>query len=520
MPIPRSTLDTLRDRADLANLFRETGSDLRKEGDHFKTHCPVHEDDTPSLSINPDRGTFHCFGCGWSGDAFDFLQKTEHLSFPEAAQALAEQLRMTDLPGLDNSPQASGGTPQPVQVLQMAQEHFAGHIAAPDSGAEAAQTYLAERGITNEAARRYGVGFAADAWDSLTSALTEHGASEEHLLEAGLVARRSADDPEQGVYDLFRGRITFPFRDAGGRVVGFGARLLPALTETSRQTPKYINSPDGPYFTKGSYLFGIHEARPSIRRHRTIVVVEGYLDVLALAGIGIAAVAPAGTAFTEEQATLLARRGAERVLFVFDGDEGGRRGAAKAVAATLPIGITPYVASLPEGTDPADLVRDEDGEAVRGLLRQRVVSGVRYLATEAPLRLSGAPDESGREIASGVHAPSPALTDTEDRIERANFLCRVIRKAGEPLRRAALAREAARALDLPPRALFDQIEKQLHRARLSEPRASAPAGKSDSAENDAPAEGDTSADGSASDVRSGPAQTDPAHPEPEDPLQT
>lgn len=477
MGIPRATLDTIRQSADLIGLFRSGGTEVKREGKRFKACCPFHDDRTPSLSIDPERGTYYCFACGQKGDALDYVQRTEHLSFPEAARSLATRLGLGGLPGIEA--QEAPPVPRPLEVLELAQQHFARCLGAGSADGERARGYLTERGVLLDIAERYGLGFAPALWAGLTTALKRKGVSDAELLDVGLVAerRRNANhkrdtsrkrDPNRsggrGVYDVFRGRITFPFRDGHGRVVGFGGRTVSAFETRGRSKPhKYINSPETPVFSKGNLLFGLHEARASIREERTVVVVEGYLDVLALARIGIGAVATAGTAFSEAQAGLLARHGAERALFVFDGDDGGVRATTKAVEAGLVAGITPYVVLLDQGTDPAELVAAEEAAVVRALLRNGVTSGVRFLAGQADIM----PEDMSRKrfiaggvsVGDGLSTNAGGVTEVEDVLERARRFCEIIARVGDGLRRAALAREAAHVLELPVAAVYDRVEE-------------------------------------------------------------
>ena len=322
--IPEETIQAVRDRTDLVDLIGRHVT-LKKRGASHWGLCPFHDEKTPSFHVRPDRGFYHCFGCGESGNAFDFLIRHDNLTFPEAVRALAGQL------GIE-VPETGGGEPGLVERLvaatKLAQDLYREALASP-AGA-AARRYLAERGLDAEATERFGIGLAPDRWDAVTGALARARIPAELGVRAGLLKERESG----GHYDLLRNRVTFPIQDARGRVLGFGGRALGA-----EQQPKYLNSPETPVFHKREALYGLPFALEPIRRADRVVVVEGYFDCIALNRAGLPeAMATCGTALGDEHARALLRR-TRNVVLLFDGDEAGQRAALRALEVLLPRGL-------------------------------------------------------------------------------------------------------------------------------------------------------------------------------------
>jgi len=352
--IPQSFIDELVARADVAEVIGAR-INLKKAGREHKALCPFHNEKTPSFTVSPDKGFYHCFGCGAHGTAIGFLMSYENLGFVEAVEALAETLGM-EVP----SDVASGHTGREAELYAVLAETDQIYRAALRDHASAIE-YLQGRGIDGPTAARYAIGFAPDGWDTIRKALGGSEARMSLLVEAGLLIEN-----EQGRrYDRFRNRIMFPIRDHRGRIIGFGGRILGA------GEPKYLNSPETPVFHKGQALYGLYEARQAHGRGEEMLVVEGYLDVASLAQHGIEpAVATLGTATTTEHIRRLTRL-AERVIFCFDGDRAGRAAAWRALETALPHGggqVELKFLLLPEGEDPDSLVRSRGPDAFRRLM--------------------------------------------------------------------------------------------------------------------------------------------------------
>lgn len=356
MSLSPAFLDELRARVSVSSVVARRVK-LTRAGREMKGCCPFHNEKTPSFYVNDDKGFYHCFGCGKHGDVIRFLTDADGLSFMEAVKQLAGEAGI-DVPA--PTPQAreqSDHLTQLAEVTGKAAAWFTDQLAA--DGGKAARDYLERRAVTPATAAAFGIGYAPDSRNRLKAALASAG--EPKLLETGLIGQ--AEDGTS--YDRFRGRLIFPIRDPRGRVVGFGGRAL------GDAQPKYLNSPDGPLFDKGRLLYNLDRAAPAARKAQRLVVVEGYLDVIAVAQAGVAeAVAPLGTAMTEAQLGLCWRLVPEPIL-CFDGDAAGQRAALRACLRALPLlspGKSLRLATLPPGQDPDDLVRSGGAAAFEAVL--------------------------------------------------------------------------------------------------------------------------------------------------------
>ncbi|MFW6077867.1 MAG: DNA primase, partial [Hyphomicrobiales bacterium] len=362
---PPSFLDEIRDRVNLSAVVGQAVQwDRRKsqpgKGD-FWACCPFHTEKSPSFHADDRKGFYHCFGCKASGDVFTFLVEKQGLSFPEAVERLAAEAGLP-LPQQEPQDQARAAERASLyDVMEAAAKFFEAALAGREGAA--ARAYLAGRGLDEGIVGTFRLGFAPDNRYALKTHLAEAGISGERMAEAGLVV--SGEDIAVP-YDRFRNRIIFPIRDGRGRVIAFGGRAMSADVHA-----KYLNSPDTALFHKGSVLYNIDLARGPAHKHGTLVAVEGYMDVIALARAGFAnAVAPLGTALTENQIALLWRLAAEPIL-CFDGDEAGRKAAYRALDLALPLlrpGHSLRFAFMPAGVDPDDLLRDEGPQALASAL--------------------------------------------------------------------------------------------------------------------------------------------------------
>ena len=363
MSFPPDFLDTLRSRVSLSEIVgRRVSWDARKTNlrrRDFWACCPFHGEKSPSFHVDEAKGFFHCFGCGVSGDAIGFLQQLDGLSFPEAVERLAAEAGLQMPPKSPRDEAAHQRRKSLHDVLDLAARFFASELKSA-RGANA-RSYLDGRGCGPALWDTFGLGVTTGR-TSLLQHLRAQDVSVELMLEAGLVLKR---DETGEVIDRFRERLMFPIADERGRVVGFGGRILVA----DDKAPKYLNSPETPLFHKGRLLFNYARAREA--KAETLIVCEGYMDVIAFHGAGFPnAVAPLGTALTAEQLELLWRMAAEPIL-CFDGDAAGQRAAAKAADLALPLvraGRSVRFALLPEGLDPDDLVRAQGPEALKACL--------------------------------------------------------------------------------------------------------------------------------------------------------
>ena len=342
--IPKTFIAELQDRVDIAAVVGSRVT-LKKGGKDLLGLCPFHDEKTPSFTVSPAKNMYYCFGCGAGGDAIKFLEEFEGLSFTEAVESLAATVGM-EVPREQSKSPARDLAPL-FEAMGAAEGFYKTQLKASPQAID----YLKGRGLTGRIAAEFKLGFAPDAWNGLRDALAggDRPVPSKVLLEAGLIGRN-----ERGrEYDRFRGRIMFPVRDGRGRIIAFGGRLL-----GDGQGPKYLNSPETPIFRKSQALYGLFEARKSSRRLESLIVVEGYLDVIALAQAGIRnAVATLGTATGEDHYRQLYRY-ADEVICCFDGDAAGRRAAWKALESAigqLGGGRRLKFMFLPDGEDPDSL---------------------------------------------------------------------------------------------------------------------------------------------------------------------
>jgi DNA primase len=366
--IPPGFIADLLSRVDIVDVVGRHVQ-LKKGGANLMGLCPFHGEKSPSFSVSPSKQFYYCFGCGASGDAIRFLTEHTGASFRDAVADLAQQVGLNvpdDERSEDERRAAAAGKAREAsltEVLARAAQHYRTQLKANPR----AVGYLKGRGLTGEVAARFGLGYAPDGWHALASAFAEY--ADPMLVEAGLVLVQGEDGSEQKRYDRFRDRIMFPIRSVQGETIGFGGRVL------DRGEPKYLNSPETPVFVKGRELYGLFESRAGIRARGHALVVEGYMDVVALAQMGFDnAVATLGTACTEEHVRKLFRF-TDAVVFSFDGDAAGRRAASRALEATLPHASdlrSIRFLFLPPEHDPDSFVRAEGAPAFERAIAQAV----------------------------------------------------------------------------------------------------------------------------------------------------
>lgn len=392
--IVKDDIDALRERADIVAVVSDH-TKLKKAGQRWKGLCPFHSERTPSFTVDPGNNLYYCFGCSMGGDIYDFLMKVEGLDFVEAVESLARrtgfQLRYEEMSAREK--RALGERSRLVAVNRAALEWFRECLYS-DEG-QVARDYLKERGFGREDAERFAVGFAPNDWDRLSRHLTaDAGFRQEDLLETRLARRNDRG----GLRDTFRGRLIFPVRDLGGDPIGFGGRVLPGLDYGDFDPPKYLNSPEYRLYKKQKVLYGISEARPEIVRAEEVVICEGYTDVMALHQAGFSnAVATCGTAVGTDHFRILARY-ATRIVLAFDSDAAGVKAAHRAWEAAREVEaehgdtgehtFSLRVLVLPDGRDPADLVREEGVDGMRAAVDAApavVPFLIRHVVAEADL---------------------------------------------------------------------------------------------------------------------------------------
>lgn len=363
--IPQSFIDGLLTRADIVEVI-DKRIKLRKTGRNYQALCPFHQEKSPSFSVEPDKQFYYCFGCGAGGNALGFIMNYDNVEFPEAVEMLAAEYGM-DVPresGAESAKQAEQKSEQTrlLELLARASKFYQFQLRQHAARAQAVN-YLKSRGLSGDIAREYQLGYAPPGWDNLLTALGEDAGQRKLLELAGLVIRKdsagdgdaeAANKTDRQYYDRFRHRIMFPIRNTKGQVIGFGGRVL------GNDKPKYLNSPETPVFHKGSELYGLYEAKRASGKFEQLLIVEGYLDVIALAQSGIHnAVATLGTATSANHLKRLFRL-VSHIVFCFDGDEAGRTAAWRALQTVLPLvedGRNVGFLFLDQGEDPDSLVR-------------------------------------------------------------------------------------------------------------------------------------------------------------------
>jgi len=358
-----SELERVKQAIDIAELIGGYVSLKRKGGDLWG-RCPFHNEKSASFHVRPDRGMYHCFGCGKGGNAINFVMEIERLSFAEAVRMLAEKagITLTRKQTRENNPVEGREREQLFFACSVAEKWFHERLTnAPQSKeSTAAYDYLGQRGITPDIIKRFRLGFAEPGWDGLVTYANRAGVSGEILVKAGLAYRKKSGD---GFVDRFRGRIIFPIVSLAGKPVAFGARRLEGVTP-GEDDAKYVNSSETEIYRKGEHLFGLVTARDEIRRAGIAYLVEGYIDLLAVVQAGVLnVVASLGTSLTEEQAKLLARF-TGKVITLYDGDTAGRNAAVRASDILTIAGVEARVVMLPASEDPDSLLRKEGSRAL------------------------------------------------------------------------------------------------------------------------------------------------------------
>ncbi|TFH68740.1 DNA primase [Gammaproteobacteria bacterium LSUCC0057] len=348
--IPQSFIDDLLDRSDIVDIV-SARIDLKKAGKSYKACCPFHDEKTPSFTVAQDKQFYYCFGCGAGGNALGFVMAFDRVDFVTAIEMLAGNA------GLEVPREAQRDSVQVAKkdnlydILEQSQQYFRQQL-KQHNGAATAVNYLKNRGLSGKVAQQFGIGYAPPGWDNLLKAVGAGDPGKLQLLDEGGMLVTKPEESKQ--YDRFRHRITFPIRDQRGRTIGFGGRVL------DDSTPKYLNSPETPVFHKGRELYGLYEARQKLSNISQLIMVEGYMDVIALAQFGIHnAVATLGTALTADHLQKLFRYTSE-LVFCFDGDKAGRRAAERSLEVALPQmrdGVSCRFLFLQEGEDPDTLVR-------------------------------------------------------------------------------------------------------------------------------------------------------------------
>jgi DNA primase len=445
--IPQYFIDELVARADIVELINSRVP-LKKHGKEYKACCPFHGEKTPSFTVVPDKQFYHCFGCGAHGTALGFLMEHDHLSFIEAVEELAARVGL-DVPREEHATaRKASPTDGLFAMLEKASQLYQRELMAT----ERAKNYFKSRGLNGEIANRFALGYAPDGWDFLLRALGQSENDRQTLLQVGLIIERERrpGQASSGHYDRFRDRVMFPIRDARGRTIGFGGRVL------DKGEPKYLNSPETELFHKGKELYGLYEARQASRTLTRLLVVEGYMDVVRLHQAGITyAVATLGTATTPEHLSRIFRI-CNELVFCFDGDRAGRAAAWRALETSLSQvrdGRQIRFLFLPEGHDPDSLVGEEGREAFERRLDRAIPLSEYFLS----------------------HLTSQVDISTMDGRARLAELARpLLEKLPAGVYRELLAQEVAKVVQLDPARLLAALAREGSPEKAAQPAAPQP----------------------------------------------
>lgn len=433
MFIPDEKIEEVRAASDIVDVVGDYVR-LKKQGSRFVGLCPFHSEKSPSFSVDPNQNLFYCFGCRKGGDVISFVREMEGLEFQEAVRTLAERFGVV-LPSEEEGTAEEASEAESIySALRFAARFFYGQLAHPEVG-RPSREYLLGRGLTPETIKRFGLGYASDAWDALLKAAGEQHISPQMLEKAGLVIAREGGR----YYDRYRGRIIFPIFSHVGKVIGFGGRILEKVPDQ----PKYINSPETRVYHKGRVLYGLFQGKQAIRRAEEVLLVEGYMDVISLHQAGVEnVVAASGTALTAEQVKILGRY-AKRVLLLYDADAAGNNAALRSIDLILEHELAVYAVALPPGEDPDSFVRLHGRDAFHEYVQKHRRDFVEF--------------KYGRMRQDGL------LDTPEGQASAARSVLESIARIPDKLVRDAYIRRASEVLKEPDGTLFRIVEQILKR---------------------------------------------------------
>ncbi len=407
---------------------------LKKRGANYIGLCPFHNEKTPSFNVNPARGIFKCFGCGEGGDSVSFLMKHEHYTYPEALRWLAERyhIHIEETEATPEEKAAQSERDRVFHVNEFAQKYFQNLLFNDEQGRSTGLSYFEERCLREDTIRKWGLGYCKDSWDNFCLAAKAEGFSEEDMLAAGLVIK---NENTGKLYDRFRGRVTFPIYNIGGRVLGFSARIL----SSDKTKAKYVNSPESIIYTKGKVLFGLHLAKDAIVKEDLCYLVEGNMDAVMMYQNGVKnVVATSGTALTEQQTTLI-RRYTRNVTVLYDGDNAGIKATFKAVNIFLEQGLNVRTVLFPDGEDPDSFARKHTMDEFQNFLKENSQNFIIYKTNLLQKQAANDPIKRADLIRDIVHT----ISLVPDLLERNTYLqeCSSILQTSEEVLAKALKRQ-------------------------------------------------------------------------------
>ncbi|MBN2030257.1 DNA primase [bacterium] len=439
MKITEDKIQEIREATDIVELISQYAT-LKKKGKSFMGLCPFHTEKTPSFSVDPIRGFYHCFGCGAGGNVFTFIMQMERVSFPEAVRSLAEKAGI-QIPVYQKDDQQLKEIETLYRSNQFAVEFFQRCLHHTTEG-KRALTYLLKRHFIYVTIQKFQIGYAPDSWDQLLKEAGKASIRPKSLQNAGLVIVKNEGE---GYYDRFRGRLMFPILNPSGRVIGFGGRKL----NEGEPGPKYINTPETQIYQKSRVLYGLHQSISGIRRENRVLLVEGYTDLMRLHQCGLDfGVATSGTALTEDQARMLVRY-TKNAIMVFDSDLAGFNAALRGIDILVGTGLHVQIITLPNGYDPDGFLRDQGCEALEGLLK----SALNFVDFQI-----------GRLLETGQ------LQTHSQKAEAIRTILTTVAKISDPLERNFIIKDVAEKLDTEEPLLVQQLQQiqKGEKIRLSE----------------------------------------------------
>jgi DNA primase len=427
--IPEEKIQEIREATDIVEIVSQYVT-LKKQGKSYIGLCPFHTEKTPSFSVNPGRGFYHCFGCGAGGNVFTFTMQMERVSFPEAIRTLADKAGIP-LPKYEADDQKTKEIETLYHINHFAANFFQECLFESENGRKVLQ-YLKKRGMEEGIVKRFQLGYAPQAWDELLNRAKKSSINLDMLNKSGLIVPRK---DSTGHYDRFRNRLMFPILNVSGRVVGFGGRIL----SSTEKGPKYINSPETPIYQKGKLLYGLFRSKSGIQRVDRVLLVEGYTDLMQLHQYGFDySVATSGTALTDEQAKLI-RRYTKNVILLFDGDSAGFSAAIRGIDILLDNGLKVEIIALPKGSDPDSYLRKEGQEPFQQLLNTA---------------------KSFLDFQLDQMKDRGKLKTPSDRAVAARHLLQVFQKIRDPLERNVMVKDLAEKLNIEEGLIWQEVRNQ------------------------------------------------------------
>ena len=412
--IPEEKIAEIKDAASIVDIISNYVS-LKKVGNNHKGLCPFHSEKTPSFVVNEEKQIFHCFGCNAGGNVFSFLMKMDNLSFIESVMGLAKQygIHIPKIRETDTDKKETLKREYLFKLNELAANYYHTLLVKEEEG-QKARKYLTKRGISSDVIDAFMLGYAMDSWDSLFNYLLEKEVSPSNVSEVGLIIPKKT----KGFYDRFRGRIIFPIINVQGRVVGFGGRVL------DDSLPKYLNSPESIIYNKGNCLYGINVAKDFIRDNDSVIIVEGYLDLLSLNQYDIKnVVATLGTSLTSSHVSTL-KRYTKNIITIFDADDAGEKAATRSLDNFLKEGVSPKIALLPSDFDPDSFIRKSGKKAFEKIIADSIPL-VEFVTNEAIKKHDSSSMEGKIRIIQEI---SPLLSKIESRLERDIYIQELSRR--------------------------------------------------------------------------------------------